>query len=143
VAQVRPYTRGMLRVSGLQVRTFACAGLAALALAACGQQDGGDTAEEQPGPESSSSPAGEEAPAGTPDCTEVWQEGKAIPRGYQGCADETGAYVKRDVMGCSSGQRMVVYGDRFWGVLGGTVNEAQGSLDEDRDYRTSMRNCSA
>jgi hypothetical protein len=38
---------------------------------------------------------------------------------------------------------MVIYGDRFWGVLGGTVNEAQGSLDEDPDYRTSMRNCSA
>ena len=30
---------------------------------------------------------------------------------------------------------MVRYDDRFWGVLGGTVNEAQGSLDEDREYR--------
>ncbi len=133
----------MLRVSGLQVRTLACAGFAALALAACGQQDGGGTAEEQPRPETSSSPAGEEAPPGTPDCAEVWQEGEDIPRSYQGCADEAGAYVKRDVLGCSSGQRMVRYDDRYWGVLGGTVNEAQGSLDGDKDYQTSMRNCSA
>ena len=73
----------MLRVSGLQVRTLACAGLAALALAGCGQQDGGDTAEEQPRPESSSSPASEAAPAGTPDCAEVWQEGEAS-RGLPG-----------------------------------------------------------
>ena len=132
----------MLRVSGLRVRALACAGFAALALAACGQQDGGDTAE-QPSPKTSASPAGEEAPPGTPACAEVWQEGGPIPRSYQGCADEAGAYVERDVLGCSSGQRMVRYDDRFWGVLGGTVNEAQGSLDEDRDYRTSMRNCSA
>lgn len=133
----------MLRVSGLRVRTVACAALAALALASCGQQDGGGSAEEQRDAEASSSPAGEEAPAGTPDCSEVWQEGAAIPRAYKGCADEAGVYVERDVLGCSSGQRMVRYADRFWGVLGGTVNEAQGSLEEDRDYRTSMRNCSA
>lgn len=132
----------MLRVSGLQVRTLACAGFAALALAACGQQGGGDTAE-QPSPKTSASAAGEEAPPGAPACAEVWQEGGPIPRSYQGCADEAGVYVERDVLGCSSGQRMVRYDDRFWGVLGGTVNEAQGSLEEDRDYRTSMRNCSA
>ena len=134
----------MLLVSGLRVRAVTCAALAACVLASCGQQDGEGAAEEQPRPESSSSSsAGEEAPSGTPDCSEVWQQGGAIPRGYQGCADETGTYVERDALGCSSGQRMVRYGDRFWGVLGGTVNEAQGSLEDDRDYRISMRSCTA
>ncbi|WP_432479383.1 hypothetical protein [Nocardioides sp. GXQ0305] len=132
----------MLRVSGLRVRTTACALLTAVALASCGQQDGGETAEGPSASESSSSPAGE-GPPGAPECADVWQEGGDIPRAYQGCVDETGAYVERDVLGCSSGQRMVRYADHFWGVLGGTVNEADGSLDEDRDYRESMRNCSA
>ena len=114
-----------------------------MALASCGQQDSGESAEESPGSDSSSAPAGEEAPPGTPECADIWQEGGDIPRGYQGCADETGVYVERDALGCSSGQRMVTYDDHYWGVLGGTVNEANGSLDEDRDYRESMRNCSA
>ena len=125
------------------MRTSACAVLAVLALASCGQDEGADSADRPAGDASSSSPGGEPAPAGTPDCAQVWQAGADIPRGYQGCADDTGAYVERDALGCSSGQRMVRYGDRFWGVLGGTVNEAQGSLEEDRDYRVSMRNCSA
>ena len=133
----------MLRVSGLRWRATTCAVLAAVALASCNQQDGGETAEESPASESASSPAGEDAPAGTPECADIWQEGGDIPRTYRGCADETGAYVERDVLGCSSGQRMVRYADHFWGVLGGTVNEADGSLDADRDYRESMRNCSA
>ncbi len=120
-----------------------CAVLAALALASCNQQDGGETAEEPPASDSPSSPAGEEAPPGTPECADIWQEGGDIPRTYKGCADEAGAYVERDALGCSSGQRMVRYADHYWGVLGGTVNEADGSLDEDRDYRESMRNCSA
>ena len=134
----------MLRVSGLQWRTTTCAVLAALALASCGQQDGGESADDRPASGSSASaPSGEEAPPGTPECTDIWVAGGQIPRGYHGCADEAGAFVERDVLGCSSGQRMVRYADRFWGVLGGTVNEADGSLDEDRDYRESMRNCSA
>lgn len=133
----------MFRVDGMGLRAAACAAVAVLSLAACGGQDA-DSADDPPETSSSAeSPSGDPAPPGTPDCTEVWQEGETIPRGYQGCADETGAFVERDVLGCSSGQRMVRYGDRFWGVLGGTVNEADGSLDDDRDYKASMRNCSA
>lgn len=137
----------MLRI-GLHLRTATCAVLAALALGACGQQEAEPTeANEESSSESTgstgSAATGTEAPAGTPDCSEIWQAGSKIPRTYKGCADEAGSYVERDVLGCSSGQRMVRYGDRFWGVLGGTVNEAGGSLDEDRDYKKSMRNCSA
>ena len=133
----------MLRVLGLRWRTSTCAVLAALALASCGQQDGGESAEDRPASDSSASSTGEEAPPGTPECDDIWVAGGKIPRVYHGCADEAGAYVERDSLGCSSGQRMVRYADRFWGVLGGTVNEADGSLDEDPDYRQSMRNCSA
>lgn len=135
-----------------------CAVLAVLALASCGQQDDSGSASETPKTEaSSSSPAspskkpGEKSsksedtkpPPGTPDCADVWKKGAMIPRTYQGCADNAGAYVERDTLACSSGQRMVRYADRFWGVLGGTVNEANGSLDGDHDYKVSMRNCSA
>lgn len=140
---LRTYTHGMLRVTAPRRRASACALLATLVLTSCGQQDDGGSADEPSGSSTSAAPSGEAAPAGTPDCTEVWQEGARIPRSYQGCTEEGGVYVERDVLGCSSGQRMVRYADRFWGVLGGTVNEASGSLDEDRDYETSMRNCSA
>ena len=135
----------MLRVSGLRWRTTSCALLATLALAGCGQQDGGGTPEASSSAGGSPSAAtGKPAPPGTPECGEVWKAGAHIPRTYHGCTEEGGGYVARDVLGCSSGQRMVRYADRFWGVLGGTVNEASAdSLDEDRDYETSMRNCSA
>jgi len=141
---MRTYTHAMFRVSGLSVRAATCAVLAVFALAACGES-GDETAEEAPAPESSSDspPTGEPAPPGTPDCTEVWQEGASIPRSYQGCAEQSGGYVERDVLGCSSGQRMVRFADRYYGVLGGTVSEAARGLDEDRDYREAVRSCTA
>jgi len=140
----RRYTEGMFGVTGLRRRACACAVLVAVALAGCGQEDGGGSAGDPPETASSSAPGeAESVPPGTPDCGEIWQAGAKLPRGYQGCADETGAYVERDALGCSSGQRMVRYGDRFWGVLGGTVNEADGSLARDRDYKASVRSCSA
>ncbi len=148
----------MLRVSSAGRRAplgAVSAALAVLLLASCGQQDAGSSAQEAPKTpaSSSSSPSPspkaektekeEKVPPGTPDCSQVWEQGSTIPRTYQGCADKAGSYVERDTLACSSGQRVVRYGDRFWGVLGGTINEANGSLDDDHDYKVSMRNCSA
>lgn len=84
-----------------------------------------------------------DVPRDAPGCQEIWAEGSSIPRTYQGCLDDTGAYLERDAVGCSSGQRLVVFDDRYWGVLGGTVYEASGSLDKDGDYRATTRRCAA
>lgn len=84
-----------------------------------------------------------EVPADAPDCQDVWAEGNTLPRFYQGCVDDAGAFVERDAVGCSSGQRLAVFDDTFWGVLGGTIYAAQGSLDDDREYRAATRRCAA
>ncbi len=97
-----------------------------------------DTGESEP-EESESA----EVPADAPACSEVWVAGEKIARAYRGCIDEAGGYVERDSVGCSSGQRLVIFDDRFWGVAGGTVYEASGTLDEDRDYRAATRRCAA
>ncbi len=135
-------TVGRLAASGLLA-------VALSALTACG--DTTDQAQD-PGqdPSSTSGEASEptesessDVPADAPACDQVWADGGKIARTYRGCVDESGAYVERDSVGCSSGQRLVVFGDRFWGVQGGTVYEADGSLDQDRDYRDATRRCAA
>jgi hypothetical protein len=97
---------------------------------------------EEPEKPEKSEPA-TEVPADAPDCQDVWADGKTLPRFYQGCVDDAGAYVERDAVGCSSGQRLAVFDDAFWGVLGGTIYAAQGSLDDDREYRAATRRCAA
>lgn len=85
------------------------------------------------------------APAADPDapgCADVWVTGQLIPRGYAGC-NAGGAFVEPDVLGCSSGQRFVTFDDRWYGVLGGTVREAESSLEQDREYRASVASCRA
>ena len=51
--------------------------------------------------------------------------------------------IERDAVGCSSGQRLMVFDDRFWAFTGATVYEADGTLDQDRDYRAATRRCAA
>lgn len=132
----------------LTVRRRLASGLLAVALSAltaCGdaaEQAQDPDAAASSSPEESSEPSGSESSDG-PACEDVWAAGEQIARTYRGCVDESGAFVERDSVGCSSGQRMVVFDDRFWGVLGGTVYEADGSLDEDRDYRDATRRCAA
>ncbi|HET7194656.1 MAG TPA: hypothetical protein VFI99_06650 [Nocardioides sp.] len=48
-----------------------------------------------------------------------------------------------DTLGCSSGQRMVRYGDHFYAVPGGTINETKSSLEDDRGYRKAVASCRA
>lgn len=81
-------------------------------------------------------------PDDAPACADVWVDGAEIPRFYTGCMDGD-AYVERDALGCSSGQRLVRYADRFYGVMGGTVHQAAHMLTKDRAYIAAERRCTA
>ena len=133
--------------------------LAALCLGACGSEQAIDSAggaspsappsTGAPSADSSDEPSteptdeeSEPVPDGAPECAEVWADGAQLPRSYRGCVAD-GAYVPRDVLSCSSGQRMIRQADRYYGVLGGTIHEASGSLEQDRDYRAAIRRCRA
>lgn len=117
--------------------------MASALLSSCGSDD---TAEDPAASGPSASPTVASTPtADAPDlpaCAEVWQEGGTLPRSYDGCAED-GESVERDVVRCSSGQTMVRYADRFYGVLGGKIHQTEGPLSEDRAYRRAVRSCTA
>jgi hypothetical protein len=113
----------------------------ALGLGACGSESSDSSAPEAS--DSSSAGASASVPPGTPDCSTVWHDGGTIPRGYRGCADDTGAFVRKDGLGCESGQVIIRFGDRFYGVAGGTVHETSASLQSDKGYRAAVIRCRA
>jgi hypothetical protein len=118
--------------------------LVALVAAGCGS-DGSNADGEagaDPTPSASVSPD-VPVPAGTPDCATIWQDGADLPRTYGGCVDDAGQYVKRDSLGCSSGQAIIRYDDRFYGVAGGSVHVASPSLEQDHEYRAAVLRCRA
>lgn len=148
----RTYTRGMsvTRVVRAQVPALL---LALSGLAACGSEGSPGTGQAADAPTTDTAttdtatadtataePEGEQVPAGTPRCASVWRDGARIPRDYQGCVED-GDLVERDVLGCSSGQRLVRHADRFYGVLGGPVQEVAGPLDSSREYTAVVRAC--
>ena len=93
-------------------------------------------------PSASPSQDTEAARPDAPDCASLWTAGGRIPRFYPGCNDGD-TFVVRDSLGCSSGQRLARYDDRFYGVLGGTVTEAKSPLERDKGYRDSVARCRA
>ena len=122
---------------GLTAATW-CAALtfAAFTLTGCGEDAGGPQAGD------TSTPASPSASNDAPDCTAVWQKGGELPRSYDGCNAEAG-FVARDTLGCSSGQRIVRYGDHFYAVPGGTIHETESPLEDDRGYRVALASCRA
>ena len=72
-------------------------------------------------------------PPDWPACETVWVEGGKIPTRYQGCLEGNNA-VAADNLSCSSGQRIVRYQEKFFGVAGGTIYEAMGPLEKDKQY---------
>ena len=123
--------------------------LAALCLTACGSEgadaDGTAASDRSSAStrESEEPSGGPSAPPGTPECDEVWKAGATLPRSYDGCVDEDGQLVPRDGLACSSGQRIIRFDDRFYGVPGGTVHEVSTSLEQDREYRAAVLRCRA
>jgi hypothetical protein len=117
--------------------------VACLALVSCGEDEPVATESTSSASDpASAEPSGEPVPPGTPVCTDVWIGDAELPRTYKGC-DEDGSYVKADGLGCSSGQRIIRYADRFYAVPGGTIHEADGSLDQDSEYQAAVRRCRA
>jgi len=117
-------------------RFAAVAALAVGALAGCGDEGSTPRAED---PAASASPS---ASNGAPDCAGVWNGGAELPKAYDGCNSDAG-FVASDKLGCSSGQRMVRYGDHFYAVPGGTIHETKSSLEDDRGYREAVKSCRA
>jgi hypothetical protein len=129
-------------------------------LSACGD-DSGSTATDpvtSPSPSSSApaSPSGPASlsdsptdvttgPADPPDwpaCESIWKEGARIPASYKGCLEGSNA-VASDNLSCSSGQRIVRYQDRFYGVAGGTIHQTSGPLLKDKEYLQAIGRCRA
>lgn len=123
---------------------------AALLLTGCGSDDDGkadDTSSPTPTVAESStatsaepSPTTTPAPAGTPECADVWKAGAKLPRAYGGCAAD-GLLVAADGLGCSSGQTLVRYDERFWAVRGGTISGGDTSLQDSEEYKGEVATC--
>jgi hypothetical protein len=126
---------------------------AVLSTSACGTESESpadtmaqESTSQSPSPSESGGSPGEKpsptAPPGTPACADVWQEGATLPRSYSGCVDGD-TYHQRSAIGCSSGQRLIRYDDRFYSVPGGTVQQARPSLAKDKAYRKDLAACTA
>ncbi len=134
-------------------RMTAWAGLATAAtllLAGCGSDDDGTaddtssptvtTSESSTAASATPSPTTTPAPAGTPECADVWQAGGKLPRAYGGCAAD-GLLVAPDGLGCSSGQTIVRYDERFWAVRGGTISGGDVALTQSKEYKDAVATC--
>lgn len=139
---------------------FAVLGAAAmLALAGCGsgaETSAADPASSATVEESTSVPSPEETSEATtePDgsasaskdtegwvsCSKVWVADQELPGRYPGCLDGEVA-VGADRLGCSSGQGMIRFDDRFYAVPGGTIYQTDTALSEDRGYRAAVAIC--
>ena len=144
----------------MRSRLLLAALLVPLALAsACGEEGSSDAGEEATGVSDSASPTPTEAPSDPasasptesasatskppeptgPACSAVWVDGRSLPKRYQGCVDDTG-FVKADRLGCSSGQRIIRYDDRYWAYEGGPVSKTRG-LAKDAEYADEVATC--
>lgn len=136
-------TRRRLALPGLLL-------VASAAFGGCGSDDGASAAADPTTPASTpsdlaSSPtetAQAAIPAGTPDCADVWSEGAKLPRKYAGCAADD-VYVERNMIECSSGQRLVRHDDYYYAVLGGPIQAAPPSFADNADYQDVISSCRA
>ena len=135
---------------------FIAAGALVLGLASgCGSDEAGDVATDGSAtpsasptdkPTAETTPTPEEddtaAPASWPTCAEVWKEGATLSKPYAGCS-LGGAAVPADSVHCSMGALLVTYDDRFWGVPGHEISRADGTLQQDADFRQARATCTA
>lgn len=144
LASSRPSSRPL---AGLVV-----AGISVVALVAgCGSESSGasDASESRPEVTATSPPPSDPAtgtpavapvPAGWPKCGEVWRDGRTLPVRYKGCARATEG-VSAERVSCSSGQQIVLYGDHFFAVPGGTIKRTERKLQNSPEYAASIATC--
>lgn len=111
-------------------------------LAGCGNGSD-DVAKDPVASASSTSPAASpssSAPADLPACGSIWKAGSTIPHGYQGCL-QGGKVVKAQKQPCESGQVIVTFEDKFYGVKGGPVNPVPSGLAKSPKYQAAKRSC--
>ncbi|MFT4082391.1 MAG: hypothetical protein QM638_07370 [Nocardioides sp.] len=147
-------TDGARRPFGGSRSRLAAAVIAAvlpIALAACGssgsEADDSSASVSATGSSSSAGSSGSSdsassspAPADWADCEDVWVDGATLPKRYQGCAAD-GVAVPADKVACSSGQSLIIYGDHFYAVAGGTITETKKVLRNSPVYTKSVATC--
>lgn len=117
--------------------------------AGCGADDetgpadaSGTSASSHPETEPEGSAATTEAT--DPTCASVWSAGERLPRPYRGCFDEArDEWVPAEVWHCSTGQRIVTFGDSFYAVRGESIVETSTSLQDDAEFAEMMAVCTA
>ena len=112
-------------------------GLVAVLVAGCGG-DGSST--DATARDESTTASSLPVPDG-PSCTETWVDGASLPRRYRGCLDEDATFVPAEARRCDSGQVLVSFGDRYYAVEGGPVNDMGGPLEESDQYRKALASC--
>lgn len=110
-------------------------------LTGCGDGSG-DVAKDPVATVSTTSPASPTTSAAPdlPSCASIWKAGSKIPHGYHGCLDGADV-VKAQKQSCDSGQVLVTFDDRFYGVEGGPVNPVPAALAKSPKYQAAKRSC--
>lgn len=116
------------------MRTLAILLLLIIGLTACGENTSGESDGSKSSDDESTSQSAET-------CEDIWTAGETLPEDYAGCADAAGATQTPEKRRCSSEQFVYTYDDRFYAVPGAKINEADGSLKQDKAFRAAMRRC--
>jgi hypothetical protein len=76
-----------------------------------------------------------------PDCTQVWVAGEVLPSKYRGCMNESGKKVRARPMYCEQGNRLYLYGGKYWALANKPVHLSKHGLKNDRVFRAFVRSC--
>lgn len=69
----------------------------------------------------------------SPQCSDVWVDGKNLPGDYDGCL-RGDSFVVAPIWDCVDGTQATGFRDRFYAVLGGTIYEGNGKKSFDPAY---------
>lgn len=125
--------------------------LAALALplvlaTGCGDDSPSTADDPDPTPTTSGSPSPSESettpapPDTSPQCSEIWVDGKLFPERYRGCF-EGSEKIQAESVYCEFGTKLFFYANSFYAVPNGPVNETEGPLAKDDSFKTALNKC--
>lgn len=61
-------------------------------------------------------------------CSEIWVEGKTLPKNYDGCVEDNGDLAAAAIYDCDDGTSFTSWDDRFYGIMGGTIHAVHGEM---------------